>query len=442
VTNVTVLVSPRCQGGIGWFDPVVAGAARQEADMKRVSKRFFGVMAGIWGSVLTALCADTALADKRVALVIGNSGYQNAARLPNPVNDATSIGGMFRDVGFDVVQSRFDLGMQEFKRAIREFTVQARDADIAVVYYAGHGIEIGGVNYLVPVDAKLATDVAAEDEAVPLDRVIRATEPAHRLRLVILDACRDNPFGSQMQGTVAMRAVTGGLARIEPALSNTMIAYAARAGSTVEDGTGANSPFTAALLRHLPEAGVDVRIAFGRVRDEVWTKTGHRQEPFVYGSFGGSEVPLVPAAAKVEPTAPAADNDLEVRRAYELTANVGTRSAWAAFLKGFQTGLYADLARAQLARLDAPSLPAPTGLRTDGASREQPAAAAPPPEATDDEPTTRHKRARSIESHRRQTAETHHREFGEHRRHDATRWSRPTFWRPAPAVRSFAGPHC
>ncbi|MGA2125278.1 MAG: caspase family protein [Xanthobacteraceae bacterium] len=406
--------------------------------MKRIKRFFLGVMAGVCGMGLVPLCADSALADKRVALVIGNAAYQNAAALPNPVNDATAIGKMFRDVGFDVVQSRFDLGVLDLKRAIREFTLQARDADIAVVYYAGHGIEIGGINYLVPVDARLATDVAAEDEAVPLDRVIRAVEPAHRLRLVILDACRDNPFGSRMQRTVATRAVSSGLARIEPTLSDTMIAYAAKAGSTVADGSGANSPFTAALLKHLPEPGVDVRIAFGRVRDDVWAQTAHRQEPFVYGSFGGAEVPLVAAAQPAEP-APAADGGAEARRAYELTANVGTRAAWEAFLKGFATGLYADLARAQLARLDAAEKPV-SNPRTDVAVREQPATEAVPAQA--DEEPARHKSGRSIAAHRHQPAETHHHEFASPRRHEAARWPRFQSWRPAPAFRGFAGPRC
>jgi len=160
-----------------------------------------------------------------------------------------------------------------------------------------------------------------------------------------------------------MRAVNNGLAKIELTLSDTMIAYAAKAGSTAEDGNGANSPFTSALLKHLTEPGLDVRLAFGRVRDEVWSRTGHRQEPFVYASLGGSEVPLVPVARKVEPAPSSASSENEMRRAYELTAQVATREAWEAFLKDYKTGLYADLARAQLAKLAAPS------PQSDGASQ-------------------------------------------------------------------------
>jgi len=328
----------------------MAGSGKcRERDMVR---RILSRLTAFWAVVLAPLWGDVALADKRIALVVGNSAYQNVVRLPNPLNDATAVGNMFRNAGFDVVDSRFDLGNIEFKRAIREFTYQARDTDIAVIYYAGHGIEVGGTNYLIPVDAKLATDLDAEDEGVPLDRVVRAMEPARRLRLIILDACRDNPFNQKMRRTMAMRAVNNGLAKIELTLGDTMIAYAAKAGSTAEDGNGVNSPFTAALLKYLPEPGLDVRLAFGRVRDDVWSRTGHRQEPFVYTSLGGSEVSLVPAAPKkTEPTPPPAAADNEVRRAFELTVQVGTKEAWEAFLEDYKTGLYADLARVQLAKL-------------------------------------------------------------------------------------------
>jgi uncharacterized caspase-like protein len=324
------------------------------------------------GVIVVTLWTSAARADKRVALVLGNSAYHNVVRLPNPVNDATAIATMFRSAGFEVVDQRFDLGSLELKRAIREFNTMARDADIAVVYFAGHGIEVGGVNYLIPVDAKLATDLDAEDEGVSLDRVIRATEPARRLRLVILDACRDNPFNQKMQRTMAQRAVSSGLAKIELTLSDTMIAYAAKAGSTAEDGSGGNSPFTAALIKYLPEPGVDVRIAFGRVRDEVWARTGHRQEPFVYASLGGAEVPLVPAPPKIAPTPAPVAVENEARRAYELTEKVGTREAWEAFLRDFQTGLYADLARGQLAKLAA--LPPPPSQAEERAAAARAAA--------------------------------------------------------------------
>jgi len=393
--------------------------------MRNARRLILSLVAGIGGLMLAR--ADAALADKRVALVIGNSAYQSVARLPNPVKDATAIGKMFRDVGFDVVEARSDLGILDFKRTIRDFTSQARDADMAVVYYAGHGIEVGGVNYLIPVDAKLATDLDAEDEAIPLDRVIRAIEPARRLHLVILDACRDNPFNNRMQRTVSTRAVSNGLAKVELTLSDTLIAYAAKAGSTADDGNGANSPFTAALLAHIPEPGVDVRIVFGRVRDEVWTRTGHRQEPFVYASLGGDEVPLVPAARKVEPSAPAAES--EARQAYELTVKLGTRQAFEAFLKDYKTGLYADLARAEIGKLPAiASTEQPRKPAADAHPAKQPAATA---ERTDDTSAAPRKPAGPTQTHHRRSVETHHVAPAEHHRRNFSPLS-PAISRPAP----------
>ena len=266
-----------------------------------MNRIFSAAAAAISSLILLAFSAGTTLAQapKRVALVIGNGAYQNVAKLPNPIKDATAIADMFKKAGFDWVQMRQDVGNLDFKRALREFMDAATDADIAVVYYAGHGIQVRDMNYMIPVDAKLATEIDAEDEAVSLDRIVAALEPAKRLRLVILDACRDNPFQRTMKRRVAMRAITGGLAKMEPTLGDTLIAYAAKAGSTAEDGDGAtNSPFAAALLKHLGEPGLDIRLAFGRVRDEVLKLTANKQEPFVYGSLGGSNIALVPAPAQ------------------------------------------------------------------------------------------------------------------------------------------------
>ena len=241
------------------------------------------------------LVSGPAFAEKRVALVLGNSAYQNVAPLANPVNDSAKIAATLKDAGFDVVDSRRDLPAAETRRALRDFADRARDADIAVVYYAGHGIEVDGANYLIPVDARLERDTDIYDEGLSLDRILIAIEPAKKLRLVILDACRDNPFARTMKRTVASRAIGQGLAKVEPTSPNVLIAYSAKAGSTAADGDGKNSPFTAALSHHLTKPGLDVRRAFGFVRDEVLKTTGNKQEPFVYGSLGGEDVPLVPA---------------------------------------------------------------------------------------------------------------------------------------------------
>ena len=218
-------------------------------------------------AALLLLVGEPAFADKRVALVIGNAAYQNVARLPNPVNDSATMATTLKDAGFDVVDSRHDLGAADTRRALRDFADRARDADIAVVYYAGHGIEVDGGNYLIPVDAKLERDTDVYDEALSLDRVLLAVEPAKNLRLVILDACRDNPFAKTMKRTVASRAIGQGLAKIEPSSPNLLIAYSAKAGSTAADGDGKNSPFTTALSKHLTTPGLDVRRARLITRD-------------------------------------------------------------------------------------------------------------------------------------------------------------------------------
>jgi uncharacterized caspase-like protein len=297
------------------------------------------------------LVCEPALAEKRVALVLGNSAYQNVAPLPNPVNDGAVIAATLKDAGFDVVDSRHDLPAAETRRALRDFADRARDADIAVVYYAGHGMELDGANYLIPVDAKLERDTDVYDEAFSLERILLAVEPARQLRLVILDACRDNPFAKIMKKTVASRAIGRGLAKVEPTSPNTLIAYSAKAGSTALDGDTRNSPFTTALAKHLTTPGLDVRRAFGFVRDDVLKNTGNRQEPFVYGSLGGDDVPLVPV--KSAPSTPGPNPQAEARRDYELALQIGNKDALNAFLAQYPDGFFASLAKIQLAKISA-----------------------------------------------------------------------------------------
>ncbi|RZN00577.1 caspase (peptidase), partial [Bradyrhizobium genosp. SA-3] len=295
------------------------------------------------------LGTDPAFAGKRVALVLANSAYQHAPSLANPVNDGSVMAKTLKEAGFDVVESRHDLSALDTRRVLRDFADATRDADIAVVYYAGHGIEVEGSNYLIPVDAKLERDTDVYDEALSLDRILVAVEPAKQLRLVILDACRDNPFGKRMKRTIASRGIGRGLAQVEPTSPNTLIAYSAKAGFTAQDGDGANSPFTVALSKHLTTPGLDVRRAFGFVRDDVLKSTGNKQEPFVYGSLGGEDVPLVPVAA----AAPAANPQADIRRDYELALQVGNRAAWDAFLAQHPDGFYASLAKLQLEKIGA-----------------------------------------------------------------------------------------
>ncbi|GMO12855.1 MULTISPECIES: caspase family protein [unclassified Bradyrhizobium] len=297
---------------------------------------------------------DPAFAGNRVALVIANSAYQHAPSLANPVNDGAVMAKTLKEAGFSSVDFRHDLSALDTRRVLREFADATRNADIAVVYYAGHGIEVEGSNYLIPVDAKLERDTDVYDEALSLDRVLVAVEPAKQLRLVILDACRDNPFGKTMKRTVAARGIGRGLAQVEPTSPNTLIAYSAKAGFTAQDGDGANSPFTVALSKHLTTPGLDVRRAFGFVRDDVLKSTGNKQEPFVYGSLGGEDVPLVPVKVTAAATvAPAPNPQADIRRDYELALQVGNKAAWAAFLAQHPDGFYASLAKLQVEKIGA-----------------------------------------------------------------------------------------
>jgi uncharacterized caspase-like protein len=291
------------------------------------------------------ISAEPARAEKRVALVIGISRYQQVPPLGNPAHDAAAMGALFKKAGFDVVDDKRDLGIVDLRRAVREFSEKAQDADIAVVYYAGHGIEVDGLNYLVPADAKLARDFDVDDEAVSLDRVLRALDPVKHLRLVILDACRDNPLAGAIKKSVATRSIGRGLAKVEPTTPNTLVAFATKAGAVADDGNGENSQYTSALVKYIAEPGVDVRVAFGRVRDEVLKKTSNRQEPFVYGSLGGDNLALVPQPAKPPET------EADARIDYEYAAQIGTKDVWDSFLEKHPAGFYSNLARAQVKRL-------------------------------------------------------------------------------------------
>jgi uncharacterized caspase-like protein len=309
-----------------------------------------------------AFASDAALAERRVALVIGNSAYQNAPQLPNPARDAAAISEMLRKANFEVVETVRNANNQDMRRTLREFSDKAQNSDMAVVYFAGHGIEVDGENYLIPTDAVLQRDRDVYDEAISLDRILQTVEPAKQLRLVILDACRDNPFTRTMRRVTALRSLNRGLIAVEPMKANTLIAYAAKGGSTAEDGDGEHSPYAAALLKHLPTPNLDLRQAFGLVRDDVMKATDNKQEPFTYGSLGGATVSLVQTAALANSstdvpaaaTTPATANPAaEVRRDYEYAERVGTKQGWESFLKSHPTGFYADLARAQLAKLNA-----------------------------------------------------------------------------------------
>jgi len=244
---------------------------------------------------------------KRVALVIGNSAYENTSPLDNPQRDAKAVAETFRKIGFAKVIEANDAKRADLVDALRDFANVAENADWAVVYYAGHGIEVSGINYLIPVDAKLSVDRDVQFETIQLDQVLTAVQQAKKLKLVILDACRDNPFVSTMRktpapeartvsastagGVVRTRSVGLGLGRIEDQKAGqaTLVAYAAKHGQVALDGQGENSPYAIALVQRMATPGVEINKIFRLVRDDVMEATAGRQEPYTYGSLPGSE---------------------------------------------------------------------------------------------------------------------------------------------------------
>lgn len=225
---------------------------------------------------------------RKVALIVGNGAYRSVPKLDNPPRDARLIADTLRGLGFQTVSLAADLGRDQFFAALREFGREAEKADWAVVYYAGHGMEIGGINYLIPTDARLAADRDAESQAVALEQVIAAVSGARKLKLVMLDACRDNPFEKNMQHSIALKLVSKGLSNIEPE-AGFMVVYAAKHGETAMDGDAQNSPFATVLAREIKVPKLEVRRLFDIVRDEVWQVTNRQQQPFTYGSLPGRE---------------------------------------------------------------------------------------------------------------------------------------------------------
>lgn len=234
--------------------------------------------------IVTPTKAEAVQPSRRVALVIGNSAYTAVKPLPNTERDADLVGTALREAGVDDVTVLYDLDRFGMVSALRTFAKKADAADWAVIYYAGHGMEIAGKNYLVPTDAVLETDRDVPNEAVSLDSLMASIDGARQLKMVLLDACRNNPFAQQMKLTVATRAVDRGLARVEPT-GAALVVYAAKEGTTATDGVGANSPFAIAFASRVAQPGLEVNKIFRFVRNDVLGSTGNKQEPHVYGSL-------------------------------------------------------------------------------------------------------------------------------------------------------------
>jgi tetratricopeptide (TPR) repeat protein len=220
----------------------------------------------------------------RIALVLGNSHYKTVDVLANPERDAKLVADALRQSGFEKVQLLIDGTRDSIGAVLKSFADDAKDADWAVIYYAGHGIEYDGNNFLVPVDVEYKNDADIPKESVALDQVLNAVGGATKLRLVILDACRENPFVTDMRQSGETGAVGKGLARIEPE-SGTLVAFATKHGHIATDGSGQDSPFATALVQRLAVPGLEINQLFRLVHDDVYAATDKQQEPFTYGQL-------------------------------------------------------------------------------------------------------------------------------------------------------------
>jgi uncharacterized caspase-like protein len=285
-------------------------------------------------------------AQTRIALVIGNSGYRNVATLPNTQNDAGDIADSFRRLGFSVnVVS--DGTFEDMRRALLQFGRDARGAEMAIIYFAGHGMEIGGENWLIPIDAELRSDNDVESEAIALRSAMLQVSTATSLGLIILDSCRNNPFAPKMQKVSRSRAVDRGLARVEPT-DNVLVAYAAKDGTVASDGRGRNSPFTTAILNNIETPGVELRFLFAAVRDEVMAATNREQQPFTYGSLPRQSIYLRPPT---QPEGVAVPQISEAAQAWQVTQNTTSVAVLEDFIRQFGSSPYGSMARARLEEL-------------------------------------------------------------------------------------------
>ncbi|MEX5729132.1 TPR repeat protein [Rhodovulum iodosum] len=247
--------------------------------------------------VLLAPLAGAAAAAERVALVIGIAAYQTIPPLKNTVNDAAAIARTLRGIGFDVT-TMLDTSEADLRAALADFAFEAETADLALIYFAGHGVEVQGENFLIPADAEIRSNRDIQGQALSLGDLLRAVDRARQMRIVILDSCRDNPFGDRIE----MRAEAprrGGLAPPSPD-RGTLVAFAARDGQVALDGDGQNSPFALALVDRLAQPGLEISLMFRQVRDLVLERTGNRQEPHTYGSLSGQPFYLA-GPAEAEP---------------------------------------------------------------------------------------------------------------------------------------------
>ena len=303
-------------------------------------------VAALFAGLLFLALSLPAAAERRVALVIGNQAYQSTLPLANPVSDANALSDALERLDFEVVRG-IDLDLAGLRNAVREFSDNLPGSDIALFYYAGHGVQVNGRNYLLPVDANLQSEADLDFAAIDVDLVLRQMERHPAVKLVFLDACRNNPFeqalASAMGATRALGALGKGLAPID-ARGGVMIGFATDPGAVAFDGVGENSPFTAALLRHIETPGLEVNVMMTRVRADVFAETAQRQRPWVTTSLLG-EVYLSPESEVETPDVDASALELAFWQSIEGSEDP---DEYQAYLDQFPGGVFASLAQGRL----------------------------------------------------------------------------------------------
>ncbi|HEY0912479.1 MAG TPA: caspase family protein, partial [Bradyrhizobium sp.] len=310
------------------------------------------------------ISATVAKADKRVAFVVGNGAYKNVAALPNPAIDAKSMAKVLRNVGFDVVEGT-NLTRDKMTERLLEFGKKAEGADVALFFYAGHGIAINGTNYLLPVDADIKSEMDVKlGSAINIDITLEQTMADAKVKLVFLDACRDNPFASKIKSNNATRSISvqSGLAEMKSG-EGTLIAFATGPGQTALDGQeGTNSPFTRALMANITAPGVEIQQAMTKVRAQVNEETNKNQLPWGHTNLIGSvylnAAPAAGATADAPNTpavtaGPASEVELEFWRSIKGSNKPEELNA---YLTNYPNGTFKPLALARIASLqDGPS---------------------------------------------------------------------------------------
>lgn len=309
--------------------------------------------------LVAAFSSLPAAADKRVALVIGNSTYTETTKLANTRNDATDMAAALKRLGFDVIEG-VDLDKRAMERLIRQFGGKVIGADIAFFFYAGHGLQVSGENYLVPIDAKLAAEGDVDFEALQLRLILRQMERDAKASIVLLDACRDNPLSRNLARSMGTRSGQAGqgLTSVQTG-SGTLIGFSTQPGNVALDGDGRNSPYTTALLNEIEVGGRDLHATLAAVRGSVMRATNNRQVPWEHTSLVGP-VTLKEGAVPLLPQQSYAPQPSEAERAWGMVKESSNVELLEAFIARYSDSFFAAIAKGRVADLKAqkPVVPA------------------------------------------------------------------------------------